>query len=174
MTPPIWSTNQSKLDINKKMNLEDIKKVDAIYRVYYNAYKKNEMVGIYDVARETELSNKEVEEAILFLEGENKIAISNKGFDPINSGVVYRLTKEGFTWFAKTNYENELINKPNSTSGSSVMNIYGGNNQLGNDNVQNCGVGNKESGFRKYLTKIIIGVIIALLATGIAAYLNLN
>lgn len=156
------------------MNVEDIKKVDIVYRVYYNAYKKNEMVGVYDVAQETQLSPQEVNEAILFLEGENRIVFSNKGFDPINSGVVYRLTKEGFTWFAKTNYENELINKPNSASGSSVMNIYGGNNQLGNDNIQNFGIENKGSNCKKHLKEIIIGVIITILGAAIAAYLNLN
>ena len=145
--------------VNLTMDINEIKTVDIVYRSYYRAYPKNEMLGIYDVAKENNLTNDEVEKSILFLEGENQIEFSNKGFDPINSGAVYKLTKQGYAWFAKTCYVDELINKPVMPVSSTTNHIYGGNNQIGNHNNQENTKQEHEGFFAKHSTAIIIAVI---------------
>lgn len=155
------------------MNAEEIKRVDIVYRSYYKAYQEAKMIGVYDVARENNLSNEEVNKVILFLEGEKQIEINNKGFDPINSGAVYSLTKKGYAWFAKTCYENELLKKPAISNNSITNNIYGGNNQIGDQNSQTINSDKKENFIVKYSMAIIITVIATVIAAIVIQYLNL-
>lgn len=154
------------------MDAKEIEIVDIVYRAYYNAYKKNQMIGVFDVARQHQLTIEQVKTAILFLEGENQIKCNNKGFDPINSGPVYTLTPQGFSWFAKTCYVDELVNKRITPKETITNHIYGGNNQIGNNN--NSQVNNepdkKENLFAKYSKEIIIGVIITLIGGFLLKY----
>ncbi|MGN7986472.1 MULTISPECIES: toll/interleukin-1 receptor domain-containing protein [Pedobacter] len=108
------------------MDAQEIVIVDIVYRAYYHAYQKNEMRGIVDIANENGLSLEDVKRSILFLEGENQIKFDNKGYDPVKSGAVYKLTKSGYSWFAKTCYENELLNrtKPPVTTRKNQMKIF--------------------------------------------------
>lgn len=146
------------------MDAEEIKVIDIVYRTYYNAYKKNEMIGVFDVAQQHQLTVEQVKTAILFLEGEKQIKFNNKGFDPINSGPVYALTPEGFSWFAKTCYVDELLKKRQDSKEITTNHIYGGYNQIGDNNRQvNNDTTKKENIFTKYLTEIVIGVIITVI-----------
>lgn len=146
------------------MDAEEIKITDIVYRTYYNAYKKNEMIGFFDVARQHQLTTEQVKTAILFLEGEKQIKLNNKGLDPINSGPVYALTPQGFSWFAKTCYVDELLNERQDSKETTTNHIYGGYNQIGNNNRQiNNDSIKKENLFSKYLIEIVIGAIIAVI-----------
>lgn len=118
------------------MDAKEIEIVDIVYRSYYKAYQQNKMKGIIDVANETGLTLDEVKTSIFFLKGENQIKLDNKGFDPINSGEVYKLTDSGYSWFAKTCWVDELIIKPNTIDRGvkTIDSIYGDNNQKKHDN----------------------------------------
>jgi len=156
------------------MNAEEIEQVDIVYRSYYSAYQSNRMIGIYDVARENNLTNQEVDRAILFLEGEGQIEMNNKGFDPVNSGVVYKLTKSGYAWFAKTCYVDELLKRPTIPKSSTTNHIYGGINQIGNKNNQTIDDEKKEKVFTKHSIAIIIAIIATVLAAVITKYFDLT
>ncbi len=171
------------------MNDKEIEVTDIVYRAYYNAYRENQMIGVIDVANGNGLTVDQVNKAILFLEAEDKIKFSNKGFDPINSGVVYSLTKQGYSWFAKTCYVDELIKKPsipidtNPTNYVHVQNSTGV--QIGNtthlfnsDNssqINNTPINRSESPKKTeepMIKKILIAVISGIILFFILAFIK--
>jgi len=108
------------------MDAREIEIVDTVFRAYYRAYQKKQLIGIVELAKENNLELEDVERSILFLKAEKQLAFDNKGYDPVNSGTVYKLTDQGYSWFARTNYVTELLskNEPAKTAASKPMKIF--------------------------------------------------
>jgi hypothetical protein len=152
------------------MNLEDIRIADDVFRVYYNAYKNNQMVGTEEVKENLNIANQQFQEALLYIEAEDFIEINNKGF---GTGAVYKLTKRGFSFFSKTTLEKHLTK--NEDVQPTTTNIFNGdinesNFQVGDKNNQT----NSNEHKKDYLKEIVIGIVIVLIGGYLVYMLGWN
>lgn len=152
------------------MNIEDIRIADNVLRVYYNAYKKNQLVGTEEVQELLNINIQQFQEALLYIESEDFIEINNKGF---GTGVVYKLTKQGFSFFSKTTLEENLKKKEDFRQ--TTNNVFNGDIndsifQSGHNNSQ-INANNEKKG---YFKEIIIGVVVALVVAYVTYRLGWN